>query len=148
MNLKQFEAAAKDFFDSEMKSLQGIQYEIKDGSLNITNKGLSLKGHDDDIYMSISVSEMKGDIPYQVIISFIFDKLDRTLANYELINEFNATVPFYTANITNKGFFKIQWHFVVFDPEEFIRCLNRAIIRLVNMDSDDHILKRITARTV
>ena len=147
MSLAKFEKLTRKFFENEMTQLSGNEYKMEGDSFIISNSNISLSGHDDDIYMRISVSEMKGDIPYQAVISFVFDKLDRTLENYDLINQFNATVPFFTGNITDKGYFKIQWHFAVFEPEEFVLCLNRAIIRLVNMDGDDHILRKITART-
>jgi len=147
MSLKKMEKITRKFFEKEMPSLTGNKYELTDDKLKITNSELSLKGHDDDIYLEIHVTETKGDIPYQALISFTFDQLDPTLENFELINKFNMSVPFFTATITDKNYFRVQWHFSVFDPGEFVLCLQKAIILLASMDDEDDVLKAITART-
>ena len=71
--------------------------KVKERSLYVT-ADLSINGLDDSVYFNVELFENKV-----VIIEFVFDKLDKTLRSYELINKFNEESYFLKASITTRG---------------------------------------------
>ena len=77
----------------------GITFTAKDdGDSVIVSADLSSEEFDDSIYFSVEIFSNKV-----IIIDFIFDKIEKNLDSYELINKFNEESYFLKASISTRG---------------------------------------------
>lgn len=80
-----------------------------DGKVRIIAKGVHFKSFDDDVRMEFSFNENGA-----ASVTFVFDSLDPSKYNYDLVNEFNDNVGFLKAYLTERNghhFFAIE-HYV------------------------------------
>ena len=108
---------------------------------------LSVDGYDDDISFIVDATD-EGDLT----ITCLFDKLQPTLANYELVNEFNSMTNFYKAYImkgNNGAFFSLEYNFIAFikQSEKELLELVSAGLRSLTMDSTKKYLQPIAQLT-
>ena len=148
MSLTRCRDLLDDFFRRNLPNVRDVQIGIENDTVKVVCKNLTFKGHDDDIYFTINISMSSGALPYEVLMGFTFDKLRGTLDDFELINRFNTKAPFFVGSITPKGFFKVQWHFVMPTPEDAIAGVARGLKAILNMNDSDDLLKQITRRTM
>ncbi len=89
----------KTALDEYCADVFGDEYtvSIDDGALELKT-GLQLKYYDDDIDVTVLVGEEGSFLLYM-----IFDSLEKTLDNYELMNTFNIEQPIFKAIINEDG---------------------------------------------
>lgn len=86
------------FYDRFCQDWEHVEIKLKDASANVYRLNMELvaeKYFDDGIYVSLTIYS-SGTLH----IFFTFDKIQRTLDNYELINEFNDGNSWFKAYIT------------------------------------------------
>ena len=85
-------------------------------------------------------------------ITYTFDELDRTLENYELINEFNDNVPYFKAYICpceNSCYFELSYHHESVakpDEKEFAEIVSLTLSSIISEGTMEY-LHPITERT-
>ena len=104
------------FYNLVCNEYRGIEFEIDQDSTNENKIAFSCsvtseQNFDDGVYVRI-IAYQSGTLH----VFFTFDKLDKNLNNYELLNEFNCNSSFlkgYIDDINGKNFLK--FHFLSTD---------------------------------
>ena len=102
MNLRIVERDIKRFLNKELGL--DFEFERKDDRLRATNE-LTLRGHDDNIYVAIDMYE-SGSFG----VDFVFDKLEENPQTLALINEFNRNSVWLTAMIRDDGYLVLRYN--------------------------------------
>lgn len=99
------------------------RHEDKGGILQLESMA-HLEGVDDDICINTIVADTI------FAVDFVFDYLNATLVEYNLINEFNMRNLMYKAYIREDGFFVLSYHAPVIDPDQVVQEFTYAMLGL------------------
>ena len=97
---------------------------------------ITLKGFDDDIMLIINVYT-GGTAQFRAV----FDKIEKNENSLALLNDFNASDPFFKIFIRDDGFLELL-HFVTFYSEDiFKHYANEFLYRLLDLDENDSMVE-------
>ena len=137
----------KKLYQLVCKEWSNLTFEVdKETSSSISfNAELSIDGYDDDILLNVTADD-------DLLISFTFDSIEPTLANFELINDYNANANTFKAYIMkgkSDNYFALEYYYEVFgkaSEKEFAEVISAALLALV-ADSTKQELAPILANT-
>jgi len=119
------------------------------GGIKIISKGVvKSRGQDNKLSFTAHIGEIPGaDLPYLVSMYFDFGTLGRTAENFELMNQFNTTVPYFKCGISEVGYFTLYWTVPTSSAKAVVNIITSGINMICNMNKEDSLLKKLTART-
>lgn len=121
----------------------GFRAELSDDGeiISIIAEHCTLRGHDDDIYISLECS--KGGMAY---MKMNFDKINKTMYTLELVNEFNFSQTYFKCYINENDFLILDNNFAVYSEQEFSDQAIEFLLRSLDL-CDDPILQKLTMIT-
>ncbi len=138
MNLRIVERDIKRFLNKELGL--DFEFERKDDRLRATNE-LTLRGHDDNIYVAIDMYE-SGSFG----VDFVFDKLEENPQTLALINEFNRNSVWLTAMIRDDGYLVLRYNVMAGTVDDLAGNI-RGIMNQLTTDKIGAVLKPLTQLT-
>ena len=138
MNLRIVERDIKRFLNKELGL--DFEFERKDDRLRATNE-LTLRGHDDNIYVAIDMYE-SGSFG----VDFVFDKLEENPHTLALINEFNRNSVWLTAMIRDDGYLVLRYNVMAGTVDDLAGNI-RGIMNQLTTDKIGAVLKPLTQLT-
>ena len=138
MNLRIVERDIKRFLNKELGL--DFEFERKDDRLRATNE-LTLRGHDDNIYVAIDMYE-SGSCG----VGFVFDKLEENPQTLALINEFNRNSVWLTAMIRDDGYLVLRYNVMAGTVDDLAGNI-RGIMNQLTTDKIGAVLKPLTQPT-
>ena len=138
MNLRIVERDIKRFLNKELGL--DFEFERKDDRLRATNE-LTLRGHDDNIYVAIDMYE-SGSFG----VDFVFDKLEENPQTLALINEFNRNSVWLTAMIRDDGYLVLRYNVMAGTVDDLAGNI-RGIMNQLTTDKSGAVLKPLTQLT-
>lgn len=138
MNLRIVERDIKRFLNKELGL--DFEFERKDDRLRATNE-LTLRGHDDNIYVAIDMYE-SGSFG----VDFVFDKLEENPQTLALINEFNRNSVWLTAMIRDDGYLVLRYNVMAGTVDDLADNI-RGIMNQLTTDKIGAVLKPLTQLT-
>mgnify|MGYP002802863594 FL=1 len=138
MNLRIVERDIKRFLNKEL----GLDFDFErtDDRLRATNE-LTLRGHDDNIYVAIDMYE-SGSFG----VDFVFDKLEENPQTLALINEFNRNSVWLTAMIRDDGYLVLRYNVMAGTVDDLAGNI-RGIMNQLTTDKIGAVLKPLTQLT-
>ena len=138
MNLRIVERDIKRFLNKELGL--DFEFERKDDRLRATNE-LTLRGHDDNIYVAIDMYE-SGSFG----VGFVFDKLEENPQTLALINDFNRNSVWLTAMIRDDGYLVLRYNVMAGTVDDLAGNI-RGIMNQLTTDKIGAVLKPLTQLT-
>ena len=138
MNRRIVERDIKRFLNKELGL--DFEFERKDDRLRATNE-LTLRGHDDNIYVAIDMYE-SGSFG----VDFVFDKLEENPQTLALINEFNRNSVWLTAMIRDDGYLVLRYNVMAGTVDDLAGNI-RGIMNQLTTDKIGAVLKPLTQLT-
>ena len=138
MNLRIVERDIKRFLNKELGL--DFEFERKDDRLRATNE-LTLRGHDDNIYVAIDMYE-SGSFG----VDFVFDKLEENPQTLALINEFNRNSVWLTAMIRDDSYLVLRYNVMAGTVDDLAGNI-RGIMNQLTTDKIGAVLKPLTQLT-
>lgn len=138
MNLRIVERDIKRFLNKELGL--DFEFERKDDRLRATNE-LTLRGHDDNIYVAIDMYE-SGSFG----VDFVFDKLEENPQTLALINDFNRNSVWLTAMIRDDGYLVLRYNVMAGTVDDLAGNI-RGIMNQLTTDKIGAVLKPLTQLT-
>ena len=138
MNLRIVERDIKRFLNKELGL--DFEFERKDDRLRATNE-LTLRGHDDNIYVAIDMYE-SGSFG----VDFVFDKLEENPQTLALINEFNRNSVWLTAMIRDDGYLVLRYNVMAGTVDDLAGNIS-GIMNQLTTDKIGAVLKPLTQLT-
>ena len=138
MNLRIVERDIKRFLNKELGL--DFEFERKDDRLRATNE-LTLRGHDDNIYVAIDMYESGS-----FVVDFVFDKLEENPQTLALINEFNRNSVWLTAMIRDDGYLVLRYNVMAGTVDDLAGNI-RGIMNQLTTDKIGAVLKPLTQLT-
>ncbi len=138
MNLRIVERDIKRFLNKEL----GLDFDFErtDDRLRATNE-LTLRGHDDNIYVAIDMYE-SGSFG----VDFVFDKLEENPQTLALINDFNRNSVWLTAMIRDDGYLVLRYNVMAGTVDDLAGNI-RGIMNQLTTDKIGAVLKPLTQLT-
>ena len=138
MNLRIVERDIKRFLNKEL----GLDFDFErtDARLRATNE-LTLRGHDDNIYVAIDMYE-SGSFG----VDFVFDKLEENPQTLALINDFNRNSVWLTAMIRDDGYLVLRYNVMAGTVDDLAGNI-RGIMNQLTTDKIGAVLKPLTQLT-
>ena len=132
MKIGKIQKLVKKYLDKEWGKLD-FKYELEDDSISVVaDLTLTKCGVDLSVLMEIFITE-SGLAAFDVT----FDKLDMTVENLQLIHDFNKTMAFFKAYITDKGYFRLARYVEIFDEDNVAPCLDTFFYFLLDDKTED-----------
>ena len=138
MNLRIVERDIKRFLNKELGL--DFNFERTDDRLRATNE-LTLRGHDDNIYVAIDMYE-SGSFG----VDFVFDKLEENPQTLALINDFNRNSVWLTAMIRDDGYLVLRYNVMAGTVDDLAGNI-RGIMNQLTTDKIGAVLKPLTQLT-
>ena len=138
MNLRIVERDIKRFLNKELGL--DFEFERKDDRLRATNE-LTLRGHDDNIYVAIDMYE-SGSFG----VDFVFDKLEETPQTLALIIDIKRNSVWLTAMIRDDGYLVLRYNVMAGTVDDLAGNI-RGIMNQLTTDKIGAVLKPLTQLT-
>ncbi len=114
-----------------------FEYGFEDDCFKAVATGLTLKGIDDDIFISIRGYRSGG-----IMFTLIFDTLPLTARNLDLVNTFNEEDPYFKAYISEeKNYLKLENFHLCYEESEFESAVGEFFARVVDLNEDKNFVK-------
>ena len=131
----------EDLDDSGYSDKLEFEYEQDDEYVTVSASGVTLKNHDDDIYVEISAYTGGG-----CTMRAVFDKIDKTTSALSLLNDFNEDSFYFKAYIRDDGYLTVKHAFIVLDESSYKDCASEFLGRVAGL-ADNEILQKLTRLT-
>lgn len=126
----------------DLQKNYGNLFEFKVENDRVTGTGeLSIKGHDDNVYASIMISNSGS-----AMFRFCFDQVEPSEHVLNLINDLNDELFFLKAYIDSDNYLVLQHNTFYISELDYMRYVSRVLNELVDEDTE-RLLKPITQLT-